>query len=123
LFGSVAVATPLSIANAGPSGTINSHGKGGFGSGFIGTAALYGAALGGQGRQASAPSDRPNGGIFGGGGGGAGRAAESTISQGGDGGAGAVRIIWGTGRAYPATLTADRVSGYPAAVGNPAGQQ
>ena len=123
LFGSVAVATPLSTANAGPSGTINSHGKGGFGSGFIGTAVLYGAALGGQGRQASAPSDRPNGGIFGGGGGGAGLAASSTVSQGGDGGAGAVRIIWGTGRAYPATLTADRVSGYPAAVGNPAGQQ
>jgi hypothetical protein len=34
-----------------------------------------------------------------------------------------VRIIWGTGRSYPSTLTADRVSGYPAAVGNPSGQQ
>jgi hypothetical protein len=61
----------------------------------------------------------PNGGNFGGGGGG----GDGNGQPAGVGGVGCVRIIWGTGRSYPATLTADRVSGYPAAIGNPAGQQ
>jgi hypothetical protein len=65
------------------------------------------------------PYQKPNGGRFGGGGGG----GDGNNNIGGDGGPGCVRIIWGTGRAYPSTLTADRVSGYPAAVGNPTGQQ
>jgi hypothetical protein len=68
-------------------------------------------------------NERPNGGNFGGGGGGGGGSGVTDVFMGGDGGGGCVRIIWGTGRAYPATLTSDRVSGYPAAVGNPAGQQ
>ena len=46
-----------------------------------------------------------NGGAFGGGGGGSG-----TSYGGGWGGRGAVRIIWGTSRAFPTTLTADQGS-------------
>jgi hypothetical protein len=41
-----------------------------------------------------------------GGGGGAGGSSESG-SDGGGGGHGVVRIIWGTGRAYPSTDTGD----------------
>ena len=51
-----------------------------------------------------------NGGRFGGGGGGSG-----TSYGGGQGGVGAVRIIWGTGRAFPTTNVTEIASG-PAAV-------
>jgi hypothetical protein len=47
-----------------------------------------------------------NGGMYGGGGGGATNGLNG-LGPGGTGGSGAVRIIWGTGRAFPATNTAD----------------
>jgi hypothetical protein len=119
-FGSVAVASIAGIAYAGTQG---SPGQGGGGSGGVATTTAFGVQLGEKGYTSipypNGAKQPPNGGRFGGGGGG----GDGGASPGGNGGPGCVRIIWGTGRAYPATLTADRVSGYPAAVGNPAGQQ
>lgn len=119
-FGSVAVASIAGIAYAGLQA---STGRGGGGSGGNPTTTAYGVQLGQNGYTATpygtVPFQKPNGGQFGGGGGG----GDGNNRTSGDGGVGCVRIIWGTGRAYPATLTADRVSGYPAAVGNPSGQQ
>jgi hypothetical protein len=121
-FGSVAVA---SIAGAAQGGTGSAAGRGGGGSGGVATTTAFGVQLGQNGYTASqsgSASSRqtPNGGRFGGGGGGG---DINLYPYAGVGGPGCVRIIWGTGRSYPSTLTADRVSGYPAAVGNPAGQQ
>jgi Concanavalin A-like lectin/glucanases superfamily len=119
-FGSVAVA---SIAGTSLAGLQSSPGRGGGGSGGVATTTAFGVQLGERGYTATpypnGANQPPHGGKFGGGGG----AGDGGASPGGNGGPGCVRIIWGTGRAYPATLTADRVSGYPAAVGNPAGQQ
>jgi hypothetical protein len=120
-FGSVAVA---SIAGTSLAGAQNNAGRGGGGSGGNPTTTASGVQLGERGYTANvnvAGGQRPNGGRFGGGGGGG--DGGNPGGDYGDGGAGCVRIIWGTGRAYPSTLTADRVSGYPAAVGNPTGQQ
>ena len=119
-FGSVAVA---SIAGTSLAGTQNNAGRGGGGSGGVATTAAFGVQLGERGYTANVnvAGQRPNGGRYGGGGGGG--DGGNPGGDYGDGGAGCVRIIWGTGRAYPSTLTADRVSGYPAAVGNPTGQQ
>jgi hypothetical protein len=47
-----------------------------------------------------------NGGNYGGGGGG----AQGEDNDGGNGANGAARIIWGTGRSYPSTLTTDQTS-------------
>ena len=48
------------------------------------------------------------GGDYGGGAGGVGTGPQNTPTNlGGAGGKGAVRIIWGNGRAFPSTLTAD----------------
>jgi len=119
-FGSVAVA---SIAGTSYAGLQGSPGRGGGGSGGVATTTAFGVQLGEKGYTATPYPDGvkqpPHGGRFGGGGG----AGDGNNQSGGNGGPGCVRIIWGTGRAYPATLTADRVSGYPAAVGNPTGQQ
>ena len=119
-FGSVAVASLAGIAYAGAS---SSCGRGGGGSGGNPTTTAFGVQLGEKGYTSPPYPDGanqpPHGGRFGGGGGG----GDGNSQIGGNGGHGCVRIIWGTGRAYPSTLTADRVSGYPAAVGNPAGQQ
>ena len=119
-FGSVAVA---SIAGTSLAGTQNNAGRGGGGSGGNPTTTASGVQLGERGYTANVnvAGQTPNGGRFGGGGGGGDGGNPGGAS--GSGGPGCVRIIWGTGRAYPATLTADRVSGYPAAAGNPAGQQ
>ena len=89
----------------------------------VATTTAFGVQLGEKGYTSipypNGANQSPHGGRFGGGGG----AGDGGASPGGNGGPGCVRIIWGTGRAYPATLTSDRVSGYPASVGNPAGQQ
>jgi len=127
-FGSVAVASIAGVAyasaGAGIAGHLGYAGRGGGGSGGNPTTTAFGVQLGERGYTATLPQvdpslQSPHGGRFGGGGGG----GDGWYQRGGDGGPGCVRIIWGTGRAYPATLTADRVSGYPAAVGNPTGQQ
>ena len=70
----------------GGGGSGGGNGVGGEGSGESGNQIIYGGA-------------------FGGGGGGSG-----TSYGGGRGGSGAVRIIWGTGRSFPVTLTADVAS-------------
>ena len=61
-----------------------------------------GGANGANGEPASAGPNAITGGAYGGGGGGPG-----TSYGGGSGGVGAVRIIWGLNRAFPATNTAD----------------
>ena len=81
-----------------------------------------GGADGGDG-EASFGGIRGKGGDGGayGGGGGAGNASYSpNQGRGGDGAGGAVRIIWGAGRAYPSTLTTDQtpVSGSTSSTGN-----
>jgi hypothetical protein len=104
-------------------GTQNNAGRGGGGSGGVATTTAFGVQLGEKGYtgNVNVAGQTPNGGRFGGGGGGGDGGTPGGAA--GTGGVGCVRIIWGTGRAYPATLTADRVSGYPAAIGNPSGQQ
>lgn len=80
------------------SSTSNSSGGGG-----------EGGSGGGDGRQGENTwgytfhTNDIRGGVYGGGGGGSG-----TSYGGGNGGQGGVRIIWGPGRAFPATLTADQ---------------
>ncbi len=55
--------------------------------------------------QAGSPGSGGSGQVYGGGGSGA---EDDSSAPGGDGGQGAVRIIWGTQRAWPATLTSDQ---------------
>lgn len=80
----------------------NNYSNGGGGVGIYGQGS-NGAANGGGGSGGVSATGR-NGGNYGGGGGGS-----SSISWGfgGFGGSGAVRIIWGSGRAFPSTNTAD----------------
>lgn len=79
-----------------------------------------GGSGGGDGEDSSVHVGGP-GGLYGGGSGGANEApgAWSSGSYGGLPGKGAVRIIWGTGRSFPSTLTADQstVSGSAGAGG------
>ncbi len=102
-----------------------------FGQGSSGTATINQGGNGGNaGSGGSAGDDgedltgiRGKGGDGGayGGGGGAGNAGYSpNQGRGGAGAGGAVRIIWGSGRAYPSTLTADQtpVSGATSSTGN-----
>lgn len=55
--------------------------------------------------EATGVDSEAHGGAYGGGGGG----ADATSPSNGDGGRGAVRIIWGEGRAFPSTLTGNYV--------------
>lgn len=81
-------------------------GYGGGGVGLLGAGSNGAAGLarqGGRGGSGGATGTRPNGGLYGGGSGGN-----------GSGGNGAVRIIWGNGREYPSSGTANVVAGqYP----------
>lgn len=80
-------------------------GVGLLGAGSNGTAGSGGGAGGGAGSGGSSGADGGDGGAggnYGGGGGGGG-----VSSAGGAGGSGALRIIWGDGRSYPSTNTAD----------------
>ena len=90
---------------------------GGGGGGYVGSnytsnggggVGIYGegssGALNGGGGSGGVSATSRAGGTFGGGGGGS---STRYYGYGGNGGGGAVRIIWGTGRAYPATNTAD----------------
>ena len=66
-----------------------------------------GSTAGSGGTNGSSGSgDGGNGGLYGGGGGG----AQGSDNDGGDGRPGAVRIIWGSGRSFPSTLTTDQTS-------------
>ena len=79
---------------------------GGGGVGILGEGA-NGAASGGGGSGGAANSGF-TGGDYGGGGG---ARDDDSAGSGGAGGAGAARIIWGPGRSYPSTLTADQTAG------------
>lgn len=79
-------------------GGTNRTGSNGYGGG-----GGSGGSTGANGEPASAGGNNINGGTYGGGGGGPG-----TSYGGGYGGQGAVRIIWGPGRAFPSTLTTDQ---------------
>lgn len=95
----------------GGSFSIGGAGGGGvgiFGQGSNGTAGSSSSSGGGGGSSGGKAADAAgfnasNGGLYGGGGGGC-RIGGATNGEGGNG---AVRIIWGDGRAYPATLTGD----------------
>jgi len=94
----------------GRSGTTGVGGAGGgtevLGAGANGTAGTSSAGGGGGsgGTAGATNSSTPlGGGLFGGGGGG----RTDSSGTGGAGGSGAVRIIWGSGRAYPSTGTGD----------------
>ena len=80
-------------------------GVGVLGAGSNGTAgastAAYGTSTAGGAGSSGTGGSTQTGGSYGGGG------SISTGAVSGPGGPGAVRIIWGTGRAYPSTLTAD----------------
>lgn len=103
----------------GGAGGSSDYGAGGggvgiYGEGTSGAGGAYNGAdgipgLGGSGGQqgvnlfgGTGSGDRTYGGAYGGGGGGAELSGEQ-----GNGGKGAVRIIWGPGRSYPSTNTAD----------------
>ena len=101
----------------GAGGDSDASGAGGgvgiYGQGANGTAGVYngvngtagGGGSGGQAGSANTGSSATpsTGGNFGGGGG----SAENTGNENGPGAGGAVRIIWGEGRAFPSTRTAD----------------
>ena len=80
----------VGLLGAGSNGAAGSAGGGGGGGGSGGSAGTSGGAGGA-------------GGAYGGGGGGGG----GVSSAGGAGGSGALRILWGSGRSYPSTNTAD----------------
>jgi len=65
-----------------------------------------GAGSGGSNGSNGSSDDAGSGGNYGGGGGGGG-GTTATNGSGAGGGSGAARIIWGTGRSYPSTNTAD----------------
>jgi len=97
----------------GGSGGVSAAGGGGGGVGVTATSLTNGfAGIGGTGGgggsgggqgQTTSNDNGGNGGLYGGGGGGG-----KDNQDGGDGANGIVRIIWGTGREYPTTLTADQ---------------
>ena len=107
---------------AGSGGGSSDTGGGGGGVGILGQGASGGTVsgatndgypgLGGSGgaNAAGGPgntnwastTNKPNAGAYGGGGGGS-----ENVGEGGFGGGGAVRIIWGSGRAFPSTNTGD----------------
>ena len=72
-----------------------------------------GGSSGGNGAPYSSPTDGSKGGVYGGGAGCVDDAGPFPQSH-ADGGGGAVRIIWGTGREFPNTLTGDNATPAPA---------
>jgi predicted ribosomally synthesized peptide with SipW-like signal peptide len=88
------------IYGEGASGIASTDGWGGGGSGGEGGGTAYHGAPGGP-PVANEPSSQ-DGGKYGGGGGGQSH-INSMGADAGDGGQGAVRIIWGPGRAFPST--------------------
>ena len=91
----------VGIFGRGSNGTLGSPGNGGGG---------------GSGGQSGTPStgnqlnQRSVGGLYGGGGGSVRPAtSDANVRDGGNGGQGAVRIVWGTSRSYPTTNTSDPI--------------
>lgn len=94
-----------SFGNAGTSG----GGVGILGSGANGAAGTNGLSpTGGGGGSGGSAGSETGAGVYGGGGGGGYSATNPAYSRSGvDGRSGAVRIIWGLGRSFPSTNTAD----------------
>lgn len=86
----------------GGGGGVGVLGEGSNGTGGVAPGANATSGTGGSGGATGGPFG--NGGAYGGGGGG----ADNCFNEAGNGGGGAVRIIWGTGRAFPNTLTDDQ---------------
>ena len=86
-----------------------SDGVGGNRSGILGDGFGGGGGGGSSGSNGSKPSNSvsANGGLYGGGGGGGKYNVGPSFEATGAGAAGAVRIIFGDGRAFPSTNTAD----------------
>jgi len=94
----------FSQGDSGLGGTGSSSGVFFYGGG-PGSGGQYGSASTGNGAN-----QRSVGGLYGGGGGAKLRSASSLyIRDGGNGGQGAVRIVWGTSRSYPTTNTSDPI--------------
>jgi hypothetical protein len=104
----------------GGKGSSNPGGGGGGGTGLFGEGTSgaagsngYNATGGGGGSsggagETSGYNDGANGGLYGGGGGGGSQNAQYTVYYSGQPAQGAARIIWGPGRSFPATNTADQ---------------
>ena len=99
----------LACGGGGGTGVLGQGSNGVAGSGQGGGGGGSGGSNGSNGSyDGTYGGDGGNGGLYGGGGGGAGYNANiSAGGTGGDGARGAVRIIWGAGRAYPNTNTGD----------------
>jgi len=102
--------TPSYASNGCAGGGVGIYGQGGSGAGGQG-GVIDGSAYvtqfptgggGGSSGSSGGSSQSPTGGLFGGGGAALGGAA---AGENANGGGGAVRIIWGTGRAFPSTNT------------------
>lgn len=99
-------------AGGGGGSGLNNAARGGSGVGILGTTGVTGNA-GALNASATIAGSGGSVGTFTGGaygGGGAGRSGANTNSAGGAGSVGAVRIIWGTGRSYPSTNTANQTA-------------
>ena len=91
---------------SGAGGGVGIYGEGPSGTGGAGSTANAFPGTGGSGGEDGTRLSEvsgSDGGNYGGGGG----ASDGVATEGGAGGQGAVRIIWGTGRAFPATNTQD----------------
>lgn len=110
--------------NGGSNGGSGSAGSGGGGAGGLSTSNAIATGGGGVGllgegssgtTSSAGGSGGSNGGVLGGGvyGGGGGARDDDSAGIGFAGGAGAARIIWGTGRSYPSTLTTDQTASTP----------
>lgn len=99
------------VIGAGSGGGVGLKGEGTSGAGGTpgGTSATTGGKAGSAGVNGSANlnGNGATGGLYGGGGSGGPYLNNTTTFAGGSGAQGAVRIIWGGGRAYPSTLTGD----------------
>jgi len=88
-------------------GSGGQYGPGGgvgiLGQGTSGAGGVYQGSVGGRGGSGGADAGEQNGGAYGGGGG----RSSSGSGYSGGGAVGAVRIIWGAGRAFPSTNTGD----------------
>lgn len=99
----------------GTSDTLRAGGGGGvgiLGSGANGTAGTTNGGGGGGGSSGTSGGGNTTGlgGQYGGGGGGKSDSTAGTLTIGGAGTGGAVRIIWGTGRSYPSTTVTDQTT-------------
>ena len=113
--GSSSINTFSSSEVVNPGGGVGIYGSGSSGFGGIGgnddlSNAGSGGSDGLRGTSSSGNSTRSVGGLYGGGGGSrVSTTIYSSVRDGGNGGQGAVRIVWGSGRSYPSTNTSNPI--------------